>query len=182
MNRVIIESPYAGDISLNRAYAQACLRDSLSRGEAPIASHLLYPQVLDEHVEAERRWGIEAGLAWMAEADLVVLYEDFGRSRGMLNALCEAQRLCKRTEVRYLLGPKQTDSSPADKAKQLGLRYRWWHFFTRPPLASPTRRERGKSISKNSWGRYHDDRGQTINETLARNAPSPVPWGEGKQE
>ena len=39
--RVIVESPYAGDIETNVAYARAALRDCLSRGEAPIASHLL---------------------------------------------------------------------------------------------------------------------------------------------
>lgn len=41
---VIVESPYAGDIEANVAYARRCLRDSLARGEAPIASHLLYTQ------------------------------------------------------------------------------------------------------------------------------------------
>ena len=42
MRLVIIESPYAGDIEANVVSARACVRDSLSRGEAPIASHLLY--------------------------------------------------------------------------------------------------------------------------------------------
>lgn len=44
MRLVILESPYAGNIEKNVAYARACVRDSLSRGEAPIASHLLYTQ------------------------------------------------------------------------------------------------------------------------------------------
>src|SRR5690606_21487830 len=39
--RVIVESPYAGDVETHVAYARAALRDCLSRGEAPIASHLL---------------------------------------------------------------------------------------------------------------------------------------------
>ena len=30
---VILESPYAGDVPANVAYARACLRDSLMRGE-----------------------------------------------------------------------------------------------------------------------------------------------------
>ena len=34
MRLVILESPYAGDIERNVAYARACLRDSLLRGEA----------------------------------------------------------------------------------------------------------------------------------------------------
>ena len=50
MKLVILESPFAGDVKRNTAYARAALRDSLLRGEAPIASHLLYTQdgVLDD--------------------------------------------------------------------------------------------------------------------------------------
>ena len=44
MRLVILESPYAGDVAANVKYARRCVRDSLSRGEAPIASHLLYTQ------------------------------------------------------------------------------------------------------------------------------------------
>ena len=44
MRLVIVESPYAGDIEANVAYARACLGDCLSRGEAPFACHLLYTQ------------------------------------------------------------------------------------------------------------------------------------------
>lgn len=64
MRLVIIESPYAGNVELNTAYARACLRDSLARGEAPIASHLLYTQVLDDTKPEERAQAIAAGLAW----------------------------------------------------------------------------------------------------------------------
>lgn len=39
---VIVESPYAGDVERNTAYARAAVRDCLMRGEAPFASHLLY--------------------------------------------------------------------------------------------------------------------------------------------
>ena len=66
MRRVILESPYAGDVEENVAYARAAVRDSLLRGESPIASHLLYtqPGILMDDVPDERRLGIEAGLAW----------------------------------------------------------------------------------------------------------------------
>ena len=42
------------------AYARACVADCLRRGEAPIASHLLYtqPGVLDDDVPEERAQGI----------------------------------------------------------------------------------------------------------------------------
>ena len=40
MKRVIIESPYSGDIPRNLLYARLCVFDCLQRGEAPYASHL----------------------------------------------------------------------------------------------------------------------------------------------
>lgn len=85
MKLVIIESPYAGDVEANTAYARACLRDSLKRGEAPYASHLLYtqPGVLDDLNPDERAHGIDAGLAWGNVAALVAVYTDKGISRGM---------------------------------------------------------------------------------------------------
>jgi hypothetical protein len=85
MKRVILESPYAGDIEKHVAYARACVRDSLSRGEAPIASHLLYtqPGILRDEIPHERLWGIEAGLAWGKAAEATVVYTDLGISKGM---------------------------------------------------------------------------------------------------
>ena len=90
MRRVILESPYAGDVAANLDYARACLRDCLERGEAPIASHLLYtqPGVLRDEVPEEREWGIAAGLAWSDTfvCDAAVFYTDRGWSSGMLAA------------------------------------------------------------------------------------------------
>lgn len=85
MKRVIIESPYAGDIEANVAYARACMRDSLNRGEAPIASHLLYtqPGILRDEVPEERQCGIDAGLAWRSVAETAAFYVDLGWSDGM---------------------------------------------------------------------------------------------------
>jgi hypothetical protein len=86
MKKVIIESPYAGDVERNIEYAKACMRDSLNRGEAPLASHLLYTQVLDDTIPEERELGIAAGLAWLKSADLHVFYVDYGFSTGMAQA------------------------------------------------------------------------------------------------
>lgn len=86
MIRVVIESPFAGDVQNNVAYAQAALFDSLSRGEAPIASHLLHTQVLDDLSFEQRHTGIEAGLAWIPVANLVAFYVDRGWSGGMIAA------------------------------------------------------------------------------------------------
>jgi hypothetical protein len=85
MKRVIVESPYAGDILANTTYARRCLSNCLKRGEAPIASHLLYtqPGVLNDHIAEERELGIAAGLAWWVSAELIVFYVDRGWSPGM---------------------------------------------------------------------------------------------------
>lgn len=50
MMRVVVESPFAGDIQKNIEYARKCMADCLKRGEAPFASHLLYTQdgILDD--------------------------------------------------------------------------------------------------------------------------------------
>nr|WP_318254713.1 hypothetical protein [Ochrobactrum sp. UNC390CL2Tsu3S39] len=88
---VIIESPYGGDVERNKAYARSCLLDSLRRGEAPIVSHLLHTQVLDDRNKFERKWGIEAGLAWYRVAEKCVVYEDFGMSRGMAEGTARAR-------------------------------------------------------------------------------------------
>jgi hypothetical protein len=84
----IIESPYAGDIETNVAYARACVSDSLHRGEAPIASHLLYtqPGILNDDLPGERKLGIDAGLAWRRVAEVHAFYVDLGWSRGMQDA------------------------------------------------------------------------------------------------
>lgn len=88
MHLVILESPFAGEVEENVAYARRCLRDSLERGEAPIASHLLYtqPGVLDDDIREERTLGIDAGLAWRRVAERAVFYVDRGWSRGMIAA------------------------------------------------------------------------------------------------
>lgn len=106
MKLVIIESPYAGDVEKNVAYARACVRDSLSRGEAPIASHLLYTQygILDDTVPEERQWGIDAGLAWHSAGVLTAVYTDLGISSGMKYGIQEAYRMLSQVEYRSLYG------------------------------------------------------------------------------
>ena len=104
MRRVILESPYAGDVEANLQYARRCVRDSVLRGEAPIASHLLFtqPGILCDDVSEERQLGINAGLAWLVQADAMVLYTDRGMSPGMRAAMKEAQLIGLPTELRML--------------------------------------------------------------------------------
>jgi len=86
---VILESPFAATneytVEENIEYARKCVRHSLSLGEAPIASHLLYTQdgILDDDIPEERQWGIDAGLAWKEVAQGSVVYIDRGISKGM---------------------------------------------------------------------------------------------------
>lgn len=102
MRRVIIESPHAGQVHRNVLYAQACLLDCLHRSEAPIASHLLYPQVLNDERPEERELGIMAGLVWRRVADCAVFYEDFGYSTGMKFAMEVYTQENMATEARKL--------------------------------------------------------------------------------
>lgn len=88
---VILESPYAGNIARNTAYARLCMYDSLNRGEAPMVSHLLYTQVLNDEVQVEREIGINAGLAWYSVATANVVYIDYGISQGMLYGIGAAK-------------------------------------------------------------------------------------------
>ena len=104
MKLVILESPYAGDIEDNVSYARLCVRDSLSRGEAPIASHLLYtqPTVLDDSVPEERQWGIDAGLSWRKVAEGSVVYTDKGVTSGMEYGVLLAEESGLTVEYRQL--------------------------------------------------------------------------------
>jgi hypothetical protein len=92
MKLVIVESPFAGDVATNIRYARACVRDSLWRDESPYASHLFFPQVLDDEDRGARIQGIAAGLAWGEKADLVAVYTDLGVSVGMAMGIEAADR------------------------------------------------------------------------------------------
>jgi hypothetical protein len=106
MRLVILESPYAAEtdegVRENVRYAQRCLRDSVLRGEAPIASHLLYTQILNDLIPRERELGIAAGLAWIDKADAMVVYTDRGISRGVAAAVAHASKTNMPVEYREL--------------------------------------------------------------------------------
>lgn len=117
LKRVIIESPYAAkettpkflkwlDRWQNRRYARRCIRDSILRDEAPLASHLLYTQkgILCDQIPFERSLGIEAGLTWSEHADAHVAYVDRGMSHGMMLGLKRALHHKKKIEIRSLDG------------------------------------------------------------------------------
>lgn len=105
---VLLESPYAGEVEKNVAYARACMRDCLLRGEAPFASHLLYTQegVLDDLIPEERQLGIEAGLAVGKTFYATVVYTDRGISNGMKYGIERAEKEGRPVEYRTLEGYK----------------------------------------------------------------------------
>lgn len=104
MRLVIVESPFAGDVERNTRYARAALRDCLLRGEAPLASHLLYtqPGVLDDNDPTQRAMGIEAGLVWGECAEATIVYTDLGVSRGMHQGVTRAESSGRPVEYRSL--------------------------------------------------------------------------------
>lgn len=107
MKRVVIESPFHGktkkETKKNIKYAQACLRDSLDKGEIPFASHLLYTQVLDDKIIFERNIGIEAGLMMTKNFDLTAVYTDLGPlTQGMQKGIEKSVQNDRTIEYRNL--------------------------------------------------------------------------------
>lgn len=99
MQLVILESPYAGNVEENTSYAQKCMKDSLERGEAPMVSHLLYTQCLNDLDANERQLGISAGLAFKAVINKTVVYSDLGISDGMHIGIKDA--IANKREIEY---------------------------------------------------------------------------------
>lgn len=105
---VVIESPFKGETpeihERNLRYLKACMLDSLSRGEAPFASHMLYTQVLNDHIPEERALGIRAGLAWGTRADTTAVYTNLGVSPGMQIGIDHALREGREVVYRVIPG------------------------------------------------------------------------------
>lgn len=94
--RVVIESPFGSPddkvVTEDVEYLYECCRDSLSRGEAPFASHGFYTQFLDDRNPDHRRQGMDSGFAWGSQAELCAVYVDRGVSSGMIEGILAAQR------------------------------------------------------------------------------------------
>ena len=104
MRRVVVESPFAGDLARNARYLDECLADCFRRNESPYASHAIGPRALKDDVPEQRKQGIEAGFAWADVADAVVFYVDLGWSGGMKAALVRHQADGRTIEQRRLYG------------------------------------------------------------------------------
>jgi len=105
---VVIESPFKGEndseTKLNILYAKACVKDSLSRGEYPYASHLFYTQdgILNDKNPIERELGIDAGFAWGKLANKRIIYFDRGVSEGMIKGIDFAKSINQKIGYRKL--------------------------------------------------------------------------------
>ena len=106
MIRVLVESPFAGDVEENIRYARKCMADCFQRGEAPFASHLLYtqPGILNDAIPEERKLGIDAGLIWGSMAEKTVVYVDRGISSGMKYGIANAEAAGRPVEYRTIEG------------------------------------------------------------------------------
>lgn len=105
MKRVIVESPYAGNVELNEVYAELAMYDCLvNYNESPYASHLLYTRkfVLDDKNLRERELGIDAGFYWREVADETIFYTDLGVSSGMKLAMNDCIKKVLPCEMRKL--------------------------------------------------------------------------------
>lgn len=66
---VYMASPYSGDVENNVAFAKAACHYAMEQGVTPLASHLLYPQLLDDAVPEERKLGTEMGIRLLKACD-----------------------------------------------------------------------------------------------------------------
>jgi hypothetical protein len=93
--KVYVVSPYAGDVQGNTEAAKRYCRYVIGKGCMPIASHLLYPRILEDDDPAERELGLMFGLALLAVSDEVWVFSAHGVSDGMKQEIHEAKRLKK---------------------------------------------------------------------------------------
>ena len=112
MIRVLIESPYGSrpdgsrcsneELLRNEDYMMRAMLDSLDRGEAPFASHAMYPLVLDDANPGERRTGMEAGFCWGETAELIAVYMDYDVTPGMAEGIARWSSMEKKIEYRKI--------------------------------------------------------------------------------
>ena len=95
---VYICSPYADDILNNERKARRYCRFAIRENTIPIASHLLYPQLLNENDPEDRRLGLFFGLVLLTKCEECWV---FGNriSNGMAQEISKARK--RGIPVRY---------------------------------------------------------------------------------
>lgn len=95
--KVYVASKFAGDMAANVTAAITYCRRVIDEGYMPVASHLLYPQILNDNNPAERELGLLFGLALLRMCDEVWVFGTV--SPGVAQEIEEAKRLKK--QIRY---------------------------------------------------------------------------------
>lgn len=72
--KVFICSPFRGDMEGNARKAAVYSRMACEKGYLPIAPHLLFPQFLNEGLEAERQLGITMGMELLLDCEEVWVF------------------------------------------------------------------------------------------------------------
>lgn len=99
--KVYVVSPYAGDVENNVAAAIRYCQFAIDQKKMPIASHLLYPQMLDDNSPAQREIGTMFGLALIPLCKEVWVFGD-NITPGMQREIHEARR--KNIKLRFFNG------------------------------------------------------------------------------
>lgn len=95
--KVYVASKYSGDVNANVTAAIGYCRRVIREGYMPIASHLLYPQMLDDNIPVERELGLLFGLALLRMCDEVWVFGTV--TPGVASEIEEAKKLKK--QIRY---------------------------------------------------------------------------------
>ena len=95
---VYICSPFSGDIENNNKRTRAFCRFALDKGNIPLASHLMFPQFMDDNDEQERDLAIFMDIILMGKCQEVWVLGDV-ISRGMSIEIEKAKK--RRQPVRY---------------------------------------------------------------------------------
>ena len=104
--RVYVASAYAGDVAKNTAAAIRYCRYAIGEGYMPVASHLLYPQILDDGDPAQRDLGLLFGLSLLRVCDEVWVFGE--QTPGVLQEIEEAKRLKK--PIKYYSGEQEASA------------------------------------------------------------------------
>ena len=95
--KIYVASRYAGDVDANVKAAIGYCRLVIDKGYMPVASHLLYPQILNDNDPEERELWLLFGLSLLAVCDEVWVFGTV--SPGVAQEIEEAKRLKK--QIRY---------------------------------------------------------------------------------
>ena len=113
---VYICSPYAGDTEANVKKAIGHCRYAVSQGYMPVASHLLYPQILRDEEPLQRALGLAFGIQLMFGCMEIWVFadDDDGISPGMREEIAIARK--RQMRIRFFT----TDHTERDEVDGYG--------------------------------------------------------------